>query len=136
MSPKTAAWVRLQDAIKDGDKEGAEAVLAEDALRGRRRVAARTAIQRAFPEAQPETKSVTERQKAENEANSGTETAKAIANRNAGIKKRREARNKNFKPTRGPNSPVRSPEEEAAFRKPDPGGFNTPIFKPTPFYKE
>jgi len=115
----THPWLAIQQAIRDGDKEQAEAILREDGLTGSRRVAAYSAVKRAFPETPPELKSAAEKQTAQDEAGNNSAVA-------AALKRRRESRQKRVirgKPSIGWNVP---PEEGVEYRKPNVGGFNTP----------
>jgi hypothetical protein len=117
---KTAhPWIRLQAAIRDGDKEQAEAILREDGLTGSRRVAAYSAVKKAFPPEPGELKSAEEKQAEQDEAGNNSAVA-------AALQRRRESRQKRVirgKPSIGWNVP---PEDGVEYRQPNVGGFNTP----------
>ena len=124
---KVHDWVRLQAAITDGDRQGAEEILRNsEEITGPKRIAGYSAIKRAFPEEPKEFVSVGERQRLEDQRGNNSEVGEALARRRASREKAAE-KFKDAKRYRGPNATLGPPEEDHLYSKLEPGGFNLPV---------
>src|SRR5215216_8097922 len=129
MSVDPHPWQLIQQAIKDGDEQGAREALAnaDSRLTGRMRIGADQAIKRAFPPEPGEFASAAERRQIENEASNASPVASALARRREGRQQCADAIMKHHKPSRGPAAILGPVEEDDRYRKAEPGGFNTPV---------
>jgi len=115
----------MQSAISAGDKEGAEEILRNsEQITGGKRIAAYSAIKRAFPEERPQFKSVWQQREEQAETdNHGV--GDALARRRASREKQK-AKFPEKRPQRGWAAPLGPPEEDHLYIKPNPSGRNLP----------